>query len=44
MGGREFDGAITINRWYEAKSGNFWRDHTSTPQNSKDLNQIWVID
>ncbi|MCD0217697.1 hypothetical protein LN386_27435, partial [Enterobacter hormaechei subsp. steigerwaltii] len=32
MGGREFDGAITINRWYEAKSGNFWRDHTSTPQ------------
>ena len=29
---REFDGAITINRWYEAKSGNFWRDHTSTPQ------------
>ena len=31
-GGREFDGAITINRWYEAKSGNFWRDHTSTPQ------------
>ena len=24
MGGREFDGAITINRWYEAKSGNFW--------------------
>ena len=32
MGGREFDGAITINRWYEAKSGNFWRDHASTPQ------------
>lgn len=32
MGRREFDGAITINRWYEAKSGNFWRDHTSTPQ------------
>ncbi|WP_201586089.1 hemagglutinin repeat-containing protein [Psychrobacter jeotgali] len=27
-GGREFDGAFG-NRWYEAKSGNYWRDVTS---------------
>ena len=30
-GGREFDGAFG-NRWYEAKSGNYWRDVTSKPR------------
>jgi hypothetical protein len=30
-GGREFDGAIG-NQWYEAKSGNYWNDVTSSPQ------------
>ena len=31
QGGREFDGAIG-NRWYEAKSGNYWQDRTSNPE------------
>ncbi len=32
-GGREFDGSIgNTNRWYEAKSGNYWKDQTQTPQ------------
>lgn len=31
-GGREFDGSIgNTNRWYEAKSGNYWKDQTQTP-------------
>lgn len=31
-GGREFDGAITPTRWYEAKSGNYWNMIMSNPQ------------
>ncbi|MFV5265358.1 DUF637 domain-containing protein, partial [Acinetobacter courvalinii] len=31
QGGREFDGALG-NRWYEAKSGNYWKDQTSSPE------------
>ena len=33
VAGREFDGAITPTRWYEAKSGNYWNMLMSDPRN-----------